>query len=158
VDEVTRLLHSPVFWICTGVGSVVFNVASHYVILILEKLATLVGLGSSRFMRRRRLRFLKRAARLNRFVRDHPYGVSLYLHRSDAAKFTALGGLIIAALLAVASVSMSVENPHNTQSKVAGWLGFTYLVGAMGFANRGFQLERLFRISRYFYAAAPHDV
>ncbi len=43
MDEVTRLLHTPVFWVCTGIGSVTFNIISHYIIRLMEKLATLVG-------------------------------------------------------------------------------------------------------------------
>jgi hypothetical protein len=156
MDEVTRLLHSPVFWICTGIGSVVFNVASHYVIRVLEKLATLVGLGSSRFMRRRRLKFRKRVALLNRFVRRHPYGVPLYLHRADTAKLVALGGLIVAALLAIASVSLDLQHAH--LGNTTGWLAMFYLVGSLAFANKGFQLERLFRVSRCFYGMAPYEV
>jgi hypothetical protein len=155
MDEVTKLLHAPVFWICTGIGSVTFNVISHYLIRGIEKLATLVGLGSSRLVRRYRLRYMKRVARLNRFVRRHPYGIPLFLHRSDTAKFTALGALVIAATLFIRSLSLSVENPHTVGPAIAGWTGMAYIVIGMAFASRSFQLERLFHKSRYFYADAP---
>ena len=158
MDEITKLLHAPVFWVCTGIGSVLFNVISHYVIRVFDKVATLVGLGSSRFMRRRRLRFMKRVARLNRFVRRHPYGVQLYLHRSDSAKFTALGARIIAAVLGVASVGWHMESPHSNWPAMAGWLANLYAIGGMAYANKGYQLERLFRKSRYFYRTAPYGV
>jgi hypothetical protein len=91
----------------------VFNVASHFIIRVLEKLAALVGLGSNRVMRLRRIRFLRRVARLNRFVRTHPDGVALYLHRSDAAKFRArsarteiVGWQILSVVFALAAAGL----------------------------------------------------
>ncbi len=159
MDEVTKLLHSPVFWLCTGLGSVVFNVLSHYVIRFLERFAALVGLGSSRFLRRRRKKFLQRVAQLNRFVVTHPNGVPLYLHRSDSARFHALGALIVSALLGAVSIALHYDTQRGPISPdVAAWLSMAYLLIATGYANRGIQLERLFRRSKYFYRGDPFGI
>lgn len=158
MHEISTILHSPSFWVCTGVGSVVFNFIGHYLIRLFEFFATYVGLNSTRYMRRRRRKFLKRVALLNCFVREHPFGVQICLHRSNSMKIVAVGCVVFAGICMNLDLLVKVSNPGKFFADFGTGLGDIYLIFATGFASASFRLERIFRRSKYFYAVAPRFI
>jgi hypothetical protein len=82
MDEISKQLQSPAFWLCSVVISgLVMNIASRYVGVLLEKFVKIIGLGSKRLFvswsERRASAFNSRLAQFEEWVEKHPHGVQL---------------------------------------------------------------------------------
>jgi hypothetical protein len=150
MDEVAKLLRSPVFWVCTGIGSIFFNVLSHYILRVMDKLANFVGGGSQRFMRGRRLRYLRRVRGLESWVRKDPKALPLLLHRSTTARLHGIVSLAIAAMM-FGCLQFLINHPHSQSGAFSFFLSLgavgsvLYLIMAVGYFGRALNMERLFR-------------
>jgi hypothetical protein len=146
MDEISRQLHSPVFWVCTVCVSIIVslfvNFISRYANAWIEKAARTIGLGSKRlFVRwneRRATRLSLDLAAFDEWVSSHPYGVQLALtmswrKRASAAFSVALCiGIFLSVFLALlGQISVKILHAGERTPFIPDWIAWTALVASV---------------------------